>query len=137
MTANIRDYCGSENRLIYSDVHVRPANGLRLISAKMTFEIYKDSAQFSQFITLIIFTPLGIVVTALRFVAVRRVARKVGSEDWLALIATIFFILTNLAGLMGKSFPYDTPSSAFVNIGHVIINSYQHSQWPTDHRGSY
>jgi hypothetical protein len=68
----------------------------------MAFEINKDSTQFAQFVTLIIFTPLGIAVTALRFVGVRRVTRKVGVEDWLAVIATIFFILTNLAGLMGK-----------------------------------
>lgn len=69
----------------------------------MAFEIYEDSTQLAQFVTLIVFTPLGIAVTALRFVAVRRVTRKVGVEDWLAVIATIFFILTNLTGLMGKS----------------------------------
>nr|A0A2L0P0K0.1 RecName: Full=Wortmanamides biosynthesis cluster protein C [Talaromyces wortmannii]AUY61971.1 TwnC [Talaromyces wortmannii]QBC19711.1 TwmC [Talaromyces wortmannii] len=69
----------------------------------MAFEIPEDSTQLSQFVTLLIFTPLGIVVTALRFVAVRRVTRKVGFEDWLAVIATIFFILTNLAGLMAIS----------------------------------
>ncbi|QKX61039.1 uncharacterized protein TRUGW13939_08185 [Talaromyces rugulosus] len=69
----------------------------------MAFEINKDPTQFAQFVTLIIFTPLGIAVTALRFVGVRRVTRKVGVEDWLAVIATIFFVLTNLAGLMAIS----------------------------------
>lgn len=69
----------------------------------MAFKIYEDSTQLAQFATLLVFTPLGIVVTALRFVAVRRVTRKAGVEDWLAVIATIFFILTNLSGLMGTS----------------------------------
>lgn len=68
----------------------------------MAFEINKDSTQFAQFVTLIILTPLGIAVTALRFVAVRRVERKAGAEDWLAIIATLFTILTNLSALMGK-----------------------------------
>ncbi|KAJ5273999.1 hypothetical protein N7478_009124 [Penicillium angulare] len=66
----------------------------------MAFEMQNDSTQFAQFVTLIILTPLGIVVTALRFVAVRRVERKVGAEDWLAIIATLFTILTNLSALM-------------------------------------
>jgi hypothetical protein len=68
----------------------------------MAFEINKDSTQFAQFVTLIKLTPLGIVVTALRFVAVRHVERKVGAEDWLAIIATLVTILTYLSALMGK-----------------------------------
>ena len=68
----------------------------------MAFELWKNSTQLSQFIVLIIFTPLGIAVTVLRFVATRRVARKIGHEDWLAAAATLFFILCNLGGLMGK-----------------------------------
>ncbi|RYP25134.1 hypothetical protein DL765_000015 [Monosporascus sp. GIB2] len=42
-------------------------------------------------------------VTALRFVATRRSARKPGLEDWLAAAATLFFTLTDLAGLMAIS----------------------------------
>ncbi|RYP69622.1 hypothetical protein DL769_005242 [Monosporascus sp. CRB-8-3] len=57
----------------------------------------------SQFVVLIIFTPIGIVVTALRFVATRRSARKPGLEDWLAVAATLFFTLTDLGGLMAIS----------------------------------
>lgn len=56
----------------------------------------------SQFIVLTIFTPLGILVTILRFVATHRASRKPSIEDWLAVVATVFFITTNLGGLMGK-----------------------------------
>lgn len=69
----------------------------------MAFRIYNNSTQFAQFIVLIIFTPLGIAVTVLRFVATRYGARRPGLEDWMAALATVFFILVNLAGLMGES----------------------------------
>lgn len=68
----------------------------------MTFEIYHNSTQFAQFIVLVIFSPLGIAVTALRFVATRHGSRKPGLEDWMAAAATLFFVLVNLAGLMGE-----------------------------------
>lgn len=57
----------------------------------------------SQFIVLTIFTPLGILVTILRFVATHRASRKPSIEDWLAVVATVFFITTNLGGLMAIS----------------------------------
>ncbi|KAI0106405.1 hypothetical protein GGR51DRAFT_517598 [Nemania sp. FL0031] len=69
----------------------------------MAFKLYNNSVQISQFIVLIIFSPLGIAVTALRFIALRRAARKPGLEDWLAVAATLFFIFTNLAGLIAIS----------------------------------
>ncbi|KAI0410782.1 hypothetical protein F5X98DRAFT_358895 [Xylaria grammica] len=70
----------------------------------MAFEIWRNSTQLAQFILLITFTPLGIAVTALRFVAIRRTARKPGFEDWMAVLATLFFALTNLGGLIAISF---------------------------------
>ncbi|KAI9695819.1 MAG: hypothetical protein M1820_008413 [Bogoriella megaspora] len=69
----------------------------------MTFELWKNSAQWAQFLTLIIFTPLGVAVVLLRFVAVHRSARKPSLEDWLALTATIFFVLNNLGALVATS----------------------------------
>ncbi|KAK5992616.1 Wortmanamides biosynthesis cluster protein C [Cladobotryum mycophilum] len=72
-------------------------------TAKMTFKLYNNSTQLSQFVVLLVFTPLGILITCLRFVATRRSARKIGMEDWLAAIATLFFVLTNLSGLMAIS----------------------------------
>jgi preprotein translocase subunit Sss1 len=68
----------------------------------MGFAIHDNSTQLAQFCVLIVFTPLGILLTWLRFVANCRSARKPSSEDWLAVVATIFFIGTNLAGLVGE-----------------------------------
>ncbi|KAF4627058.1 hypothetical protein G7Y89_g11097 [Cudoniella acicularis] len=69
----------------------------------MAFKLWNNHTQLAQFIVLIIFTPIGIAVTVLRFVATYRGARKPSLEDWLAVMATLFFILTNLAGLMAIS----------------------------------
>lgn len=71
----------------------------------MAFELWKNSTQLAQFIVLIVFTPIGFMVASLRLVATHRGARKPGLEDWLAIVATIFFMLVNLAGLMGKENP--------------------------------
>jgi hypothetical protein len=68
----------------------------------MGFELWRDSTQLSQLIVLVIFTPIGIAVTALRFVATHRGARKPSLEDWMAVIATLFFMLTNFSALMGE-----------------------------------
>ncbi|KJK94778.1 hypothetical protein H633G_01380 [Metarhizium anisopliae BRIP 53284] len=69
----------------------------------MPFTAYNSSAQMAQFIVLLIFTPIGISVTVLRFVAARRSQRNTDIEDWLAVLATVFFAMCNLSGLMGKS----------------------------------
>lgn len=68
----------------------------------MGFDLGRDSTQLAQFIVLMIFTPIGIAVMVLRFIATRRSARKLGLEDWMAALATLFFVLTNLGGLVGK-----------------------------------
>jgi threonine/homoserine/homoserine lactone efflux protein len=76
----------------------------------MGFAVYNDSSQLTAFILLIVFTPLGIFVTGLRFIATRRGARKLSYEDWLAVVATLFFIGLNVAGVIGKyKFIYDLP----------------------------
>ncbi|EXU96266.1 hypothetical protein X797_010651 [Metarhizium robertsii] len=69
----------------------------------MPFAAYNSSAQMAQFIVLLIFTPIGILVTVLRFIAARRSQRNTDIEDWLAVLATVFFAMCNLSGLMGKS----------------------------------
>jgi hypothetical protein len=75
---------------------------LIVIQAEMTSELFRNSTYTAQFFVLIIFSPLGIAVTWLRFVATRREGRKIGLEDWFAVLATIFFLLTNIGGLGGK-----------------------------------
>lgn len=67
----------------------------------LSFEVQNNSPQFAQFAGLIVSTVLGILLTVLRFVAIRRGSRKPSAEDWLAVVATFFSIGTNLSGLMG------------------------------------
>lgn len=67
----------------------------------MAFELWRNSVQYAQFIVLVIFSPLGVAVTVLRFVATRRSSRKVAFEDWMALVAAFFSVMTNVAGLVG------------------------------------
>jgi cytochrome bd-type quinol oxidase subunit 2 len=74
---------------------------LSIYSAKMGFELWKDPIQFAQFIVLIIFSPLGVILTMLRVMATRRSSRKVAFEDWMALVAAFFTVMTNVAGLAG------------------------------------
>lgn len=68
----------------------------------MGFAIYNNSTQLATFIVLIVFTPLGIILTGLRFFAARRGARELSYEDWLAVVATLFSIGQNIAGVVGK-----------------------------------
>ncbi|KAI1657078.1 hypothetical protein F4813DRAFT_396621 [Daldinia decipiens] len=59
----------------------------------MGFEITKDSHQTAAFIVCLITAPTCIVATALRFIATRRNRRRIGWEDWFALLALIFFLI--------------------------------------------
>lgn len=67
----------------------------------MPFQIYNNSTQMAQFVVLVIFTPLSVLVTALRFVASRKGKRKLGMEDWFCVLATIFTVMCNVCALMG------------------------------------
>ncbi|KAI0602448.1 hypothetical protein F4775DRAFT_588686 [Biscogniauxia sp. FL1348] len=67
------------------------------------FRIWQNSTQMSQFVVLVLLTPLGILVTLLRFVAIQRASRRPGLEDWLSAAATVFFITTNLWALKALS----------------------------------
>lgn len=71
----------------------------------MTFMLYNNSTQMAQFVVLLIFTPLSVLVTALRFVAWKKGNRKLGMEDGFCVLATIFAVLCNVCALMGLSFP--------------------------------
>ncbi|KAI1661696.1 hypothetical protein F4813DRAFT_345443 [Daldinia decipiens] len=72
-------------------------------TVKMGFELWKNSTEFAQLIVLTIFTPIGIGLTVLRFVAAYRGMRKPGLEDWMAVLAALFFMLTNLGALIAIS----------------------------------
>ncbi|RYO78505.1 hypothetical protein DL766_009225 [Monosporascus sp. MC13-8B] len=58
----------------------------------MAFDLFNDPLQSAGFVILIIFTPLCIAATALRFVSSWMTLRKASKEDWLALGALLFFL---------------------------------------------
>ncbi|KAF3067104.1 hypothetical protein GL218_08768 [Daldinia childiae] len=59
----------------------------------MGFEIAKDSHQTAAFIVCLITAPTCIAATTLRFIATRRNRRRIGWEDWFALLALIFYLV--------------------------------------------
>jgi hypothetical protein len=68
----------------------------------MAFNLENDSTQIAQFIVLLVFSPCGIVLTAFRFLATHRCGRKPGLEDWMAGLAALFFVMTNVTAIMCK-----------------------------------
>lgn len=56
------------------------------------FNLFNDSVQGAVLVIFIIFTPICILATTLRFVSSRISLGKPGIEDWLALGALIFFL---------------------------------------------
>jgi hypothetical protein len=55
--------------------------------------LFADPVLQAGFAVLVVFTPICIVVTGLRFYAARLVKRRLAMEDWLALGALICFLL--------------------------------------------
>ncbi|PHH88578.1 hypothetical protein CDD83_7346 [Cordyceps sp. RAO-2017] len=64
----------------------------------MAFELQKHPTQMAHFVAVLVFSPLSIAVVLLRLVAVPRSGRRLGLEDALAAVATLFAVLTNLGG---------------------------------------
>ncbi|KAI1407903.1 hypothetical protein F5Y13DRAFT_121114 [Hypoxylon sp. FL1857] len=56
----------------------------------MTFRVFDDGVLGALFVSIIVCTPIAILVTVLRFVATRKSQRKIGLEDYLALLALLF-----------------------------------------------
>jgi hypothetical protein len=67
----------------------------------MAFEVFKDSTQGTYFVVLIISAVLSVVAVVLRFLATRRMGRKPGLEDWLAVSAVVVFLARVGAVLYG------------------------------------
>lgn len=98
----------------------------------MGFELWKDPIQFAQFIVLIIFSPLGVILTVLRVMATRRSSRKVAFEDWMALVAAFFTVMTNVAGLAGTYLLLRVYLNVVIDNLSLTLAPYssQHTQWP-------
>ncbi|CAJ2504150.1 Uu.00g115440.m01.CDS01 [Anthostomella pinea] len=69
----------------------------------MTFRVFDDRVLGSIFVVALICTPIAILVTVLRFVATRKSQRKIGWEDYLALLALLFNLGFNIMELWSES----------------------------------
>jgi hypothetical protein len=58
----------------------------------MGFNIHNSSLQEAAFIVAIVGITTAILATILRFIATRYADRKLGWEDWFAVLATFFYI---------------------------------------------
>ena len=58
----------------------------------MGFHVFDDSQNAAGWLLSIIFAPICIVATVLRFVATKRSGRKLGLEDFWALLGLVFFL---------------------------------------------
>lgn len=58
----------------------------------MAWGIFNDPVQSLVFAVGLVFTPICVIATALRFTASRVSLGKIGIEDWLALGALVFYI---------------------------------------------
>lgn len=58
----------------------------------MAWGIFNDPVQSLVFAVSLVFTPICVIATALRFIASRVSLGKIGIEDWFALGALVFYI---------------------------------------------
>ncbi|ORY71957.1 uncharacterized protein BCR38DRAFT_418509 [Pseudomassariella vexata] len=97
----------------------------------MAFSVYNDSEQGAAFTLIIVTLPICILSTILRFTSTRHSERKVGLEDWFALLALLFYLgyvglLTSILVLMnGRNvfelgeLPLSTVTAIF-KLGYVM-----------------
>ncbi|KAI0890578.1 uncharacterized protein GGS22DRAFT_151278 [Annulohypoxylon maeteangense] len=62
----------------------------------MAFLVFESSLDGAYFTLVLIFMPLCIVVTGLRFLATKRSGRKPGMEDWFALLALASYLVGSI-----------------------------------------
>ncbi|KAJ0115638.1 hypothetical protein J7T55_010461 [Diaporthe amygdali] len=146
---------GFEFNSFSKDIHTQPtqdrANCVQsfheLLSGsklKMAFNIFENKEQTAVFFLLIVFTPICILVTCLRFRASQLTGRKVAVEDWMALGSLLCFLAWAISSafvlkhLNGRSdfiqLPIDEAKSALKILGLVqlaysitviIVNAFQ------------
>lgn len=66
------------------------------------FHVFDDGLQGAALVIFIVFTPLCMLATALRFVSSRISFGRQGIEDWLALGALVFFLIWVALSCFGK-----------------------------------
>ncbi|CAJ2510909.1 Uu.00g065340.m01.CDS01 [Anthostomella pinea] len=62
----------------------------------MAFLVFQDPLHGAFFVLVLILMPMSIVATGLRFLATKYSGRKPGLEDWFALLALLFYLITSI-----------------------------------------
>ena len=78
----------------------------------MAFHIFDNADQLATFWICVITTPICILLIIFRFTTKNRNGRKVGMEDWFALVA-LFFYLIWVAFALASKFPDAAVSIVF------------------------
>jgi hypothetical protein len=68
----------------------------------MAFEVFENRDESIGFIVIIVAIPICVTAVALRFLCSRLPGRKIGWEDWLALLALIAFLAYSCIDLYSK-----------------------------------
>lgn len=69
----------------------------------MALHIFDSQIQGIFFVIIIIFAPLCTLAVVLRFIACRMARRKLGLEDWFALLALIIYLASSIVCAIGES----------------------------------
>lgn len=88
--------------------------------------VFDDNLQGSCAIVFIIFTPICLIATGLRFVASRVALGKIGLEDWLALAALSFYLVWIVASSFGKD---PSPCSTHIRSVYTNMNAQLLTTW--------
>lgn len=92
----------------------------------MGFNIANDSLQETAFIVAIVGVALAILALVLRFVATKSVARRLGWEDWFAVLAT-FFLIAYVAPFLYRKLLLSTVFPTYLFLRSLIMNKADHA----------
>ena len=59
----------------------------------MGFNVFNDSEAATGFVLAVLAMPICCLATGLRFVSTKRAGKKIGMEDWFALLALVTFLI--------------------------------------------
>ena len=71
----------------------------------MHFNVFNDPIQGAGFVIIMVFGPISVVATVLRFVCSRISLGKHGKDDWLALAAELVYLAWIAGCILGASMP--------------------------------
>lgn len=74
----------------------------------MAFKVFDDKAHGTGFVVAVVTIPICILATALRFYISKLPGKKIGLEDWFALVALLAFLVYTGCNLWSKTIRFHT-----------------------------